>query len=299
MTAARYGQCRSFCCQSPDRRSVSCTAVNIRILHGAAAKSPLGNAADTGTTPAHDKDMAAQFLACLDPTAGRFTFQFFGDGPDRYAEIFHGTLDQAWAKVLVLNRPERRIGAFVTIGETDFKGRRTENIIRPRAHFVDVDTPEQITNCIQGIEACGATPSMIVKSGRGIHFYWLCSDVPRDQFVAFQKDLISKLGTDTAINDLPRVMRLPGTLHLKDLIQPRLVKSLLIEFIPEALAILRTRCKVRGVARGSNSPGERRGAEEQRRGVQTPRVGNQLPVTGSTRPTSYRVLSHWPRTKSQ
>ena len=178
----------------------------------------------TRGVPAHDKAMAAKFLTALDPTAGRFTFQFFGDGPDRYAEIFHGTLEQAWASVLVLNRLERRIGAFVTIGETDFKGRREENILRARALFVDADTPEQIASCIQGIEASGATPSMIVKSGRGIHVYWLCSDVPRDQFVAFQRDLISKLGTDTAISDLPRVMRLPGTLHLKDVTQPRLVR---------------------------------------------------------------------------
>lgn len=28
---------------------------------------------------AHDKDMARDFLAGLDPNAGRFTFQFFGD----------------------------------------------------------------------------------------------------------------------------------------------------------------------------------------------------------------------------
>ena len=195
-----------------------------RETHGPAAKSPLGNAVSTGTTPAHDKDMAAQFLACLDPDADRFTFQFFSDGLDEYAEIFHGTLDQAWPKLLAMNTPEHRIGVFVTISETDLRGRRTENIVRPRAHFVDADTPEQITNCIQGIESCGATPSMIVKSGRGIHIYWFSSDVPRDQFVAFQKDLISKLGTDTAISDLPRVMRLPGTLHLKDVTQPRLVR---------------------------------------------------------------------------
>ncbi len=178
----------------------------------------------TPAMPAHDKGMAAQFLACLDPAADRFTFQFFGDGPDRYAEIFHGTLDEMWPKVLALNTPQRRIGAFVTIGETDLKGRREENILRPRALFVDADTPEQIASCIQGIEACGAPPSMVVESGRGMHFYWPCTAVPRDQFSGLQKGLIAKLGTDKSIHDLPRVMRLPGTLHLKDEAQPRPVK---------------------------------------------------------------------------
>src|SRR5262249_32863857 len=74
------------------------------------------------------------------------------------------------------------------------------------------------------IEACGATPSMIVKSGRGLHFYYVCSDITRDQFFTLQKRLIDKVGTDAAITHLPRVMRLPGTLHLKDPTKPRLVK---------------------------------------------------------------------------
>jgi hypothetical protein len=73
--------------------------------------------------PVHDKDMARDFLAGLDPSAGRFTFQFFGDGPGTYAKIFHGTLDEVWAKVHALNTPARRVGVFVTINETDFKRR--------------------------------------------------------------------------------------------------------------------------------------------------------------------------------
>src|SRR5262249_51488006 len=66
--------------------------------------------------------------------------------------------------------------------------------------------------------------SMIVESGRGRHFYWVCPDIARDQFSSLQKGLIDKLGTDAAVTDLPRVMRLPGTLHLKDQTKPRLVK---------------------------------------------------------------------------
>src|SRR6266487_2585748 len=176
------------------------------------------------TTPLHDKDMARDFLTGLDPSAGKFTFQFFRDGPGTYAEIFHGTLDEVWAKVQALNTPERGVGVFVTINETDFKGRRSENIVRPRALFADADSNEQIKRCMGTIEACEATPSMIVKSGRGLHFYYVFSDIPRDQFSTLQKSLIDKLGTDPAVKDLSRVMRLPGTLHLKDPTKPRLVK---------------------------------------------------------------------------
>jgi hypothetical protein len=180
---------------------------------------------DLVTTPLHDRVMAAEFLETLDPAAIQFTFQFFGDGDAQsYAEVFHGSLDDVWSKVEALNTLERRVGVFVTVNETDFKGRRTENVVRPRALFADADSKEQITCSMEAIEACDATPSMIVKSGRGFHFYFVCPDVPRDQFSSLQKSLSEKLGTDAAVTDLPRVMRLPGTLHLKDPTKPRLVK---------------------------------------------------------------------------
>jgi hypothetical protein len=83
-------------------------------------------------TPAHDKDMARDFLSGLDPNAGRFTFQFFSDGADAYAESFHGTLDEVWPKVHTLNTPKRGVGVFVTINETDFKGRSKKNIVQTR-----------------------------------------------------------------------------------------------------------------------------------------------------------------------
>jgi hypothetical protein len=177
----------------------------------------------TITTPAHDKDMARDFLAGLDPNAGRFTFQFFSDGAGGHAEIFHGTLDEVWPKVQSLNTPQRHVGVFVTINETDLKGRRTENIVRARALFVDADSKEQAAGCVETFTACGVTPSMGVKSARGLHFYFFADDIPLDQFTTLQKSLIQKVRTDPAIHDLPRVMRLPGTLHLKDPTKPRLV----------------------------------------------------------------------------
>ena len=184
-----------------------------------------GDIAANLTTPKHDKAMASRFLAGLDPTASRFTFQLFSDGPGDHRQIFHGSLDELWPKVLTLNTPQRGVGVFVTINETDFKGRSTNNIVRPRAIFADADGKEQAERSRTVLEGCGASPSMAVNSGRGYHFYF-CTDVPRDQFSLLQEQLSTKLGTDPAVKDLPRVMRLPGTLHLKDLTKPRLVKLL-------------------------------------------------------------------------
>jgi hypothetical protein len=176
--------------------------------------------------PAHDEEMARRFLAGLDPGATKFTFQLFSDCGGRHAEIFHGTLDDVWPKVQALNTPQEGVGVFVVISETDFRGRRAENIVRPRALYVDADGSEQAEHCTSVLNACGVYPSMAVNSGRGCHFYF-CSEVPLNQFSELQKQLIAKLGTDPAVKDLSRVMRLPGTLHLKDPDHPRPVKLLI------------------------------------------------------------------------
>lgn len=173
---------------------------------------------------AHDKNMAAEFLAVLDPAADNFTFQLFSDSGDGYAEIFHGSLDEVWPKVEALNTSAGRIGVFVTINQTDLQGRRTENIKRARALFADADGLDQIERSREVMRTSGATPTMVVRSSPGrAHFYWCCDDLPLGAFPALQSALIQKLGTDPAVKDLPRVMRLPGTLHLKEPGYPRKV----------------------------------------------------------------------------
>ena len=56
------------------------------------------------------------------------------------AEVFHGTLNHVVAEGQVLNTPQRGVGVFVTMNETDFKGRSSKNIVRTRALFVDAVT---------------------------------------------------------------------------------------------------------------------------------------------------------------
>lgn len=91
--------------------------------HGPIEPAPVGQASEVassdnaagGATPIHDKEMARRFLTTLDPNATRFTFQFFSDCGGRRAEIFHGTLDEVWPKVLALNAPQQGVGIFVTV----------------------------------------------------------------------------------------------------------------------------------------------------------------------------------------
>ncbi len=67
-------------------------------------------------------------------------------------------------------------------------------------------------------------PSILVNSKNGQHAYWLLGDGEDiGEFTATQLYLASALGTDPAIKDNSRVMRLPGTLHLKNPEEPHLV----------------------------------------------------------------------------
>jgi hypothetical protein len=208
------------------------------VSNGRDAKAKTGNDEEPSLQPGlasdgqltHDKAMTKAYLTGLDPTATRYTFQTFDDNNERkdpaLARVLHGTLDEVWPKILALNTPAIGAGVFVTINETDFRGRSTKNIVRVRALFGDADGDEQVEHSTAVIEECNATPSMIVESGGGQHYYYLGADIPLDQFSPLQKSLARKLGTDRNVHDLPRVMRLPGTLHLKDPTTPRLVKLL-------------------------------------------------------------------------
>jgi hypothetical protein len=170
--------------------------------------------------------MAAAFLRLLDPGVTRFTFQLFGDDKqNRYAEVLHGTLDEVWPKIDALNNPAKRVGVFVAVNETDGIGRKTENIKRIRALFGDADDVEQVRRCEQAILDSGVVPNAVIQSSPGkAHYYFFVDGVAIDQFKPLQQQLIERLGTDAAVKDVSRVMRLPGTLHLKNPIHPHLVK---------------------------------------------------------------------------
>jgi hypothetical protein len=163
--------------------------------------------------PALDPSEAARFLTALDPAATFFTFQTFDDDRDRKSKnlvrILHGTLKKHWDELARLN--EMGAGIFVTVNETDGKGRSGDNIVRVRYLFLDLDGAP-----LEPVLADGRTPHIVIESSASRwHTYWRVADVPLDQFKKLQKSLIEQFGGDKAIHDLPRVMRLPGFMHRK------------------------------------------------------------------------------------
>jgi hypothetical protein len=99
------------------------------------------------------KDMAAKFLNALDP-AGQYTFQTVN--PEGPAFILNGTLDQHFPALSYQNA--QGAGIYVTVNQTDLKGRKNKNIVRIRAIPVDTDGADPLN-----FERLPLAPSIIVR----------------------------------------------------------------------------------------------------------------------------------------
>lgn len=168
-----------------------------------------------------DVEQAVAFLAMLDPEASSFTFQTFRDSPKSVVRphVFHGSIADCSSRLVTANRGGA--GIFVMVNAGDQKGRCATNVIRVRAHFVDLDKP--------GFDPLHTTrdapPHIVVETSpnRG-HAYWLTRNALIDRFSEVQKRLADRFSGDPSVCDLPRVMRLPGFYHLKDPKNPFLTR---------------------------------------------------------------------------
>jgi len=149
---------------------------------------------------------SAEFLALLDESAERWTFQTFDDDKKRkdpsLARVINGTLEDAAEELMALSR--RGAGVFVTVNETDGQGRKIGNIRRIRSVWHEDDEGVPRTFPI--------APSILVASSAGkVHRYFLVEDdMTTCQFRGVMTTLVEDYGSDPNAKDLARVMRLPG-----------------------------------------------------------------------------------------
>ena len=162
-----------------------------------------------------DLDIAKRFLTILAQTdeSDEFTFQVFPEGQvngqKAYPQILHGTLVNQSSNLAAKNR--QGCGVYVTVNQTDGKGRKEENILKVRALFIDLDGSP-----LEPVLNAPIKPHIIIESSpERFHAYWIVENVPLKDFSAIQKALAKKFAGDPSVNDLSRVMRLPGFYHLK------------------------------------------------------------------------------------
>ena len=159
----------------------------------------------------------------LDKLQGLFTFQTFDDSATKASNLVktvHGSLDANRALLDSLN--SKGAGVFFTVNTTDLMGRKADNITRVRAVFIDLDDPDP-----QRTFDYFLPPSVVVESSPGKHqVYWILADeLPLSDFKRVQSALATLFRSDPKINDLSRVMRVPGFYHSKG--KPFLVRELI------------------------------------------------------------------------
>lgn len=156
-------------------------------------------------------DEAEAFLSALAPD-GELTFQTFDDAKRRRKElsrILHGAYRTKAQALADLN--QRGAGCFVMVNRGDSKGRRIENVKSVRALFLDLDGAP-----LGPVLKAPIPPPIVCESSPGkFHAYWPITGIPLADFGRAQKAIAANYGGDAKVCDLPRVMRLPGFLHLK------------------------------------------------------------------------------------
>ena len=87
-----------------------------------------------------------------------------------------------------------------------------------RCLFADFDRVEPHTAGERWSDAGLPAPTLTIASGHGVHAYWRLAEPMTDMvlWTRYQKRLIALLGSDGAIHDPARIMRLPGFLNHKE-----------------------------------------------------------------------------------
>ncbi len=149
---------------------------------------------------------------------GLLTFQLFPEGKDGKPYHFTKSADQAAKNLWSQN--QQGMGVFLMVNEGDGIGRKAKNVKRIRAVFADLDhvsiehAHNQLSKNDDG--SLNLHPHLIVNtSPNKYHLYWLVDDFPIDKFKVVQQAIAAKLGSDKAICDLGRVMRVAGFFHKK------------------------------------------------------------------------------------
>jgi len=105
----------------------------------------------------------------------------------------------------------------------NFGGHEDESITRINAQFMECDNlplEEQLAK----IQAFPLEPSLIVKTRKSLHCYWLIKNGDMSAFRRVQRKLIAYFVSDPACVNESRVFRLPGFYHHKE--EPVLVETL-------------------------------------------------------------------------
>jgi hypothetical protein len=164
------------------------------------------------------RDAAAQFVARITGSPDTpMSWQLFDDSPkkdNKKARVLHGPLDDHFEYLRDRNDNDAA-GVFVTINETNLKGRTINDIVSIRAIMMDDD--EEYSNPGN----LPLRPHLMVQSSKlnGIQKkqnYWVCTGGDREEYDGVIERLTRDHGNDPGCVSINRVLRVPGFYHQKD-----------------------------------------------------------------------------------
>lgn len=185
---------------------------------------------DCADYPAHASERQSRAKPFLDylrlinggSLRGEYRFRCLKTGAPtkelRLPTASHDQLEHAFNDLDALNQEAYNIFVLVNDGV----GTKTADIRACHCVFADYDGegPTPAEAMLAQVKALN--PTAIVHTSRGkFHAYWQVSGIAIDQFSDVQKAIIRTLGTDKAIHDVTRIMRVPGFSHVKDPTNPQ------------------------------------------------------------------------------
>jgi RecA/RadA recombinase len=172
----------------------------------------------TAITP--DFDLAKRHIALLTGRADApVCIQTFADNDKharQLARVMHGEISTFWEQIISLQA--RGAGIFITVNETDGRGREAANVTKLRAVWADMDDPSAAPPSFP------LQPHIVVATSPGKwHCVWLTEAPDRHQHEGVLKRISADFGADPNATGVNRVLRLAGTVHQKDPNKPFLV----------------------------------------------------------------------------
>lgn len=166
----------------------------------------------------HSYDQAASYVGALtggDPESVSVNFRAIHDtNRGVAAHSFDGTIRQCWNTLC--SYQSNGYGIFINLNPTDGNGRELSNVAYIRAHIVDLDNISALQN-FERASAWQPAPHIAVESSVGKrHAYWLVEPYTgNDYATSINRRLRQMFDGDRAVIDPTRVVRLPGSWHLK------------------------------------------------------------------------------------
>lgn len=167
----------------------------------------------------------SEFLSAFFAPEDMICFRVFSDRKDadpdykgnKYAEKLK---DVDSLLPLLKQHNERNRGIFFVVNSG---GHNDTDIARINAQFVECDTLS-IDEQMARLEAFALPPSIVVRTKKSLHSYWLMMDAAVSRFREIQLRLVKQFDGDSQCQNESRVLRIPGFMHCKS--EPVMVKCL-------------------------------------------------------------------------